>query len=157
MSRFWDGESDDPLDWGRYEAAKRSTLRGKRGQAFLRELIAALDALPKPELSEGALGDRRTGCVCALGAVALAQGDSFDDLAKDDGSWGPEDAAEWYGISPTLANEIISANDEWRDGNDAKTRQSRWRVVRAWAVRHLIEPPPANTTHPTPTEPPTDD
>ena len=156
MSRFWEGESDDPLDWGRYEAAKRSTLRGKRGQAFLRELIAALDALPKPELSEGALGDRRTGCVCALGAVALAQGDSFDDLAKDDGSWGPEDAAEWYGISPTLANEIISANDEWRDGNDAKTRQSRWRVVRAWAVRHLIEPPHA-TTHPTPTEPPTDD
>jgi len=74
VSRTWEGESDNPLDWGRYEAAKRSTLRGKRGQAFLRELVAALDALPQPELSEGALGDRRTGCVCALGAVALAQG-----------------------------------------------------------------------------------
>ncbi len=154
MSRFWDGESDDPLDWGRYEAAKRSTLRGKRGQAFLRELIAALDALPQPELSEGALGDRRTGCVCALGAVALAQGDSFADLAKDDGNWSPDEAAERYSISPTLANEIISANDDWRDGNAADVRRSRWRHVRAWAVRHLIEP--AQTTTPT-TEPPTDD
>lgn len=153
MSRFWDDESDDPLDWGRYEAAKLSTLRGRRGQAFLRELVAALDALPQPELSEGALGDRRTGCVCALGAVALAQGDSFDDLAKDNGNWGPDEAAEWYSISPTLANEIISANDDWRDGNTVDVRRSRWRHVRSWAVSHLIKPP-----QPTPTpEPPTDD
>lgn len=141
MSRTWEGESDNPLDWGRYEAAKRSTLRGKRGQAFLRELVAALDALPQPELSEGALGDRRTGCVCALGAVALAQGEAFADLAKDDGNWSPGEAAEWYSISPTLANEIISANDDWRDGNDARTRQLRWRHVRAWAVHHLTEAP----------------
>ena len=148
MSRFWEGESDDPLDWGRYEAAKRSTLRGKRGQAFLRELVAALDALPKPELSEGALGDRRTGCVCAFGAVALAQGESFDDLAKDNGNWSPHEVAEWYSISPTLANEIIRANDDWRDGNAADVRQSRWRHVRAWAVRHLIES--AQPTHPHP-------
>lgn len=147
MSRTWEGESDDPLDWGRYEAAKRSTLRGRRGQAFLRELIAALDALPRPELSEGALGDRRTGCVCALGAVALAQGDSFDDLAADNGNWGPEDAADWYNISPTLANEIISANDDWRDGNSVDVRQSRWRYVRGWAVSHLIEPPLRRSNH----------
>ena len=141
MSRTWEGESDNPLDWGRYEAAKRSTLRGKRGQVFLRELVAALDALPQPELSEGALGDRRTGCVCALGAVALAQGESFADLAQDDGNWSPDEAAEWYSISPTLANEIISANDGWRDGNTVDVRRSRWRHVRAWAVRHLIEMP----------------
>lgn len=154
MSRFWEGESDDPLDWGRYEAAKRATLRGKRSQAFLRELVAALDALPQPELSEGALGDRRTGCVCVLGAIALAQGDSFDDLAKDNGNWSPDDAAKWYSISPTLANEIISANDDWRDGNAVDVRRSRWRHVRAWAVHHLIEP--AQPTHPTP-EPPNAD
>ncbi len=141
MSRTWEGESDNPLDWGRYEAAKRSTLRGRRGQAFLRELVAALDALPQPELSEGALGDQRTGCVCALGAVALAQGQSFADLAKDDGNGSPDEAAEWYSISPTLANEIISANDDWRDGNTVDVRRSRWRHVRAWAVRHLIEAP----------------
>ena len=141
MSRTWEGESDDPLDRGRYEAAKRSTLRDRRGQAFLRELIAALDALPRPELSEGALGDSDTGCVCALGAVALAQGDPFEELAKDEGNWSPEDAAGWYDISPTLANEIISANDDWRDGNSPDVRQSRWRHVRAWAVANLIEPP----------------
>jgi hypothetical protein len=130
VSRSWEGESDDPLDWGRYKAATRSTLRGRRGQAFLRELIAALDALHRPELSAGALGNRRTGCVCALGAIALAQGASFDDLARDNGDWGPGDAADWYNISPTLANEIISANDDWGDGNSAKVRQSRWRHVR---------------------------
>jgi len=150
VSRTWEGESDDPLDWGRYEAAKRSTLRGRRGQAFLRELIAALDALPRPELSAGALGNRRTGCVCALGAVALAQGDSFEDLAKDNGNWSPEDAADWYGISPTLANEIIGANDDWRDGNSLDVRRSRWRHVRAWAVANLIEPPQPITTTPEP-------
>lgn len=146
MSRFWEGESDNPLDWGRYEAAKRSTLRGRRGQAFLRKLIAALDALPKPELSEGALADRATGCVCALGAVALAQGDSFDDLAQDDGNWSPEDIATWYDISPTLANEVIIENDDWRDGNSAEIRQSRWRHVRAWAVRHLQDATAPTTT-----------
>ena len=153
MSRFWEDESDDPLDYARYEAAKRSTLRGRRGQAFLRELVAALDALPRPELSEGALGDRRTGCVCALGAIALAQGDSFDDLAKDNGNWSLDETAERYSISPTLANEIISANDDWRDGNAVNVRRSRWRHVRAWAVHHLIEP-----AQPTPTpEPPNAD
>lgn len=140
MSRTWEGESDDPRAWGRYEGARRSTLRGKRGQDFLRKLIAALDALPRPELSEEALGDPCTGCVCALGAIALADGDSFDDLAGDNGNWGPDDAADWYNISSTLANEVISVNDDWGNGNSAEVRQSRWRHVRAWAVRNLIEP-----------------
>ena len=141
MSRYWEGESDNPLDWGRYEAAKRSAIRGHRGQKLLRDLIAGLDALPKPELSAGALGDRRSGCVCALGAVALYRGESFDELAKDNGNWSPDEIAPDFDIAPTLANEIVYVNDDWRDSNKAEDRQSRWRHVRAWAIRNLIPTP----------------
>jgi hypothetical protein len=107
---------------------------------LLRDLIAGLDALPRPELSAGALGDRRSGCVCALGAVGLQRGESFDELAQDNGNWSPHDIAndKLFNISATLANEIVSQNDYWRDGSNRKEdRQSRWRHVKAWAEREL--------------------
>jgi hypothetical protein len=141
MSKKRDGESDDPLDWGRYEAAKRSAIRGRRGQRLLRDLIEGLDALPKPELSAGALGDRRNGCVCALGAVALQRGEKFDKLAKDNGEWGPDGIVfdALLDISVTLANEVMSTNDDWCDGSNMKAdRRSRWRHVKAWAENQII-------------------
>lgn len=48
--------------------AKRE-LKGKRGQEFLRELLAALEALPDKRLIEGEVA--KDGAVCALGSLAL--------------------------------------------------------------------------------------
>lgn len=51
MSRSgYTDDDDDPLATGRWRAQVRSAIRGKRGQAFLRELIAALDAMPEKAL-----------------------------------------------------------------------------------------------------------
>lgn len=68
MSRAGYSDDLDPLDLGRWRAQVLSALRGKRGQAFLRDLIAALDAMPEKRLVSGDLQDE-TGCVCALGAL----------------------------------------------------------------------------------------
>ena len=66
MSRS--GYSDDYGDeWSRicWRGAVASSLRGKRGQSFLREMLASLDALPAHELISGELV--KEGEACAIG------------------------------------------------------------------------------------------
>ena len=41
---------EDPLAMGRWRAAVNSAINGKRGQAALRETLAALDAMPAKAL-----------------------------------------------------------------------------------------------------------
>ena len=57
----------------RWRGAVNSAMNGKRGQAFLRELLDALDALPEPKLIDHDLvrydGSTDTNLFCALGAV----------------------------------------------------------------------------------------
>lgn len=142
MSRHWTGESDDPLDWGRYTAALRSSIRGRRGQRLLRDLIDGLEALPEPELDCHELASHGTGCVCAFRAVALHRGESFDDLA-DAETLEPSELAERYDVSSTLANEIVQLNDEIVAGgsHDVIQRRVRWRKVHAWALANLSPAP----------------
>jgi len=40
-------DSEDTLAYGRWRAQVQSAIRGKRGQAFLKELAAAMDAMPE--------------------------------------------------------------------------------------------------------------
>jgi hypothetical protein len=67
MSRS--GYSDDCDQWDmiRWRGAVASSIRGARGQAFLKEMLAALDALPEPKLIAEEL--ESDGAVCAIGAV----------------------------------------------------------------------------------------
>ena len=68
MSRFSEGDSSDgwELTYGRWICRVRQVLKGKPGQAALRDLKRALETLPKKVLIEGTLGN---GCgVCANGA-----------------------------------------------------------------------------------------
>lgn len=115
-----------------YQTSVGNAIRGKRGQKFLRDLIAALDALPEKRLITDSL--IKDGAVCAIGAVGLARGINMADLD-------PEDAhavAETFGIAPRMAREIAFENDElggayWVD----ETPETRWRRMRAWACRNL--------------------
>lgn len=65
MSRS--GYSDECDDWQliMWRGAVASSMRGRRGQAFLKETLAALDALPEKKLIDYDL--EREGAVCALG------------------------------------------------------------------------------------------
>lgn len=138
-----DGWDDAEGQWQmiRWRGAVTSALRGKKGQAFLRELIAALDALPEKKLITRALVDH-DGCACALGAVALARRMELPPMPDPDLE--DYDLEEWwecnmptFGIADALEKEIMYENDD--GGRYGETPEMRWQRMRRWAERHLIE------------------
>ena len=133
MSRS--GYSDDCDDnWQSimYRGAVISAIRGKRGQELLRDLIAALDAMPDKRLITGDLEEG--GDVCALGSVGKFRGVEMSGL--DPGE--PEEVAAAFKIAPALAREVVYMNDEWYD---VESPEKRWERMRAWAVSKLVAQP----------------
>jgi hypothetical protein len=107
MSRS--GYSED-LDQGAlniYRANVDRALAGKRGQRFLREMLAALDAMPVKELVAGEIVRDETH-VCAIGAVALAR--KVDVFALD--VYDQEEVGKTFGVAKAMAAEIAYENDE---------------------------------------------
>jgi hypothetical protein len=139
MSRLNYGDCDESWMIGQQRGALLSAVRGNRGQRFLQDLLAALDALPRPELSAGALEDEETGCCCALGAVRRYRGADAVPLtfhpAEEDME--PDRFAAPFDIAPALAWETVEANEGWSSSNSEAARHQRWKAVRAWAVRNL--------------------
>lgn len=133
MSRsgYSDDYDFDPLALGRWRAQVASTIRGKRGQAFLRELIEALDNLPEKRLISNDL--EHAGNVCAIGSVGLKRGVDMSKLDPHD----PDGIAGAFGITHQLVQEIEFMNDEAFYGNGP---EERWWFMRAWAVEHLNAP-----------------
>lgn len=153
-------DCDDPLAMGRWRAAVRSAINGRRGQAFLREMLAALDAMPdkrlirehlkfdgdqcrfgSPEVIVGAdeLADAHSGtpmpmgAVCALGAVGTVRGMDLSKLDPHES----EGVAAAFGIADALAREIVYLNDD--GGSYRESPEDRWRRMRAW-VANMIRP-----------------
>jgi hypothetical protein len=107
MSRS--GYSDD-LDgnlMSLYRGTVTRTIQGKRGQAFLKELLECLDAMPEKKLISGELEEH--GAVCAIGSVGKKRGIDMNKLDPED----PGKVGNVFGISRTLAAEIVYMNDEW--------------------------------------------
>ena len=109
------------------QAVDRATF-GRRGQAFMRKLRDALDAMPIKRLITDAIRDD-TGDVCALGAV--------DPNVK---TYYAEELAQHFGIARALAAEIVYRNDEWpffwqrqRD----ETPEERWQRMRDWVEKQI--------------------
>lgn len=146
---------DDPLELGRYRAQVMSAIRGKRGQTLLRELLAALDAMPDKQLVAGEL--EADGQFCALGVVGQARGLNLASIdTYDVESLGPK-----FNIAEQLAREIMWVNDDhvsatkwveveicgpiqsWRDrfyGFNAPNENAgaeRWAEVRNWVAQHI--------------------
>lgn len=128
MSRS--GYSDDYDQWSliRWRGQVASAIRGKRGQAFLRELIAALEEMPKKQLIRQEL--RKDSDVCALGAVGARRGINLEALDPDD----YEVIAHEFGIAHQLVQEIEFENDEH---GDRDTPEERWNRIHKWAHRNL--------------------
>lgn len=146
MSRS--GYDDDCDGWAliRWRGAVKSALRGARGQAFLREALTALDALPEKRLTTSALVADDGAC-CTMGAVAKARSldvSSIDPFDRDD-------VASALGIAAALAAEIAYENDEgpgalaghrWDQATMRwmeETDEERWVRMRAWVAAHIVD------------------
>lgn len=134
MSRSgYSDDIDDQLALGRWRAQVKSAIRGRRGQAFLRELIAALDAMPVKELIADELVTT-DGDVCAIGAVCQMRGIDVRNVDYDS----PEDVAEKVGIARQMVAEIEYENDE---GGWKETDEQRWQRMRRWAAANVVSVP----------------
>lgn len=142
MSRS--GYSDDCDGWAliRWRGAVNSAINGKRGQAFLRETLAALDAMPEKRLVADSLHDQVVGQFCTLGAVGAARGIDMKPLEDMD----HDAVANAFDISEALAAEIMFENDEgsgyafWYVNNSKSTTpEQRWQHMRNWIAKHIKE------------------
>ena len=134
MSRS--GYNDEGDNWETicYRGAVASALRGKRGQAFLKELITALDALPEKCLVAHEL--EKDGSYCALGAVGKERGLHLGEVDPEN----IERVARLFGIADAMAREIVWMNDEAAFSKKTpETPEARWGRMRAWAISNLRE------------------
>jgi hypothetical protein len=136
---------DDELQAGRWLGMVASAIRGKRGQKFLCELVAALDAMPIKELIMNELeeAEENGGGVCALGALGKARGLDMRNLDPEE----TRDVAEAFNIAECLAAEVAYQNDECSDwyfpaGSrwEQDTPYQRWVRMRAWAISKIMVP-----------------
>jgi hypothetical protein len=141
MSRsgYSDEDDGDNFPW---RAQVANAIRGKRGQAFLRDLLAAIQALPDKRLIAGRWVEGDS--VCALGALGRARGVDMKPISEmvfqDDGDG--EALAEFYGkvaklfdIASQLAREVMHMNDE---GNYAfENDEQRYRRMVSWVQSQI--------------------
>lgn len=127
--------SDDLEPWAliRWRGAVASAIRGKRGQALLREMAAALDAMPRKRLIAHQLRDEQNE-VCALGALGEMRGLPVGQLDPN----AHDDLASAFGCARALIAEIEYINDDdhsyW---NDRTTPEKRWQIMRDWVTEQL--------------------
>lgn len=128
MSRS--GYSDDCDNLALYRHSVDVATNGKRGQAFLRDLVTALDALPQKRLiAEDLVAP--DGSVCALGALGVKRG---IDMKQFD-PYEPQPIGEAFNIAKCLAAETVYMNDEYFEGC---TPEQRWEHMRKWAAENLL-------------------
>ena len=134
MSRS--GYTVDCEHLGLYEATVKRTIRGRRGQAFLRELATELDVMPDRSLIAGDLIDADGNC-CAIGVVCKSRGTPVDRVDAED----PGAVGGLVGISHSMAAEIAFRNAEDDDpwGHTAESREQRWLRMRAWVSSQIFD------------------
>lgn len=140
MSRS--GYSDDCDNLQLWRQAVDNATFGQRGQAFLKKLRDALDAMPTKRLITDAIRNE-AGEVCALGAV--------DPTVT---AYEAEELAKHFGIARALAAEIVYVNDErtaWYRA-DNETPEERWTRMRAWVAQQIgqddAQPPSVDAVDP---------
>jgi hypothetical protein len=137
MSRS--GYSDDSDNHAMWRGQVASAIRGKRGQAFLRELVEALDAMPEKRLIANNLivtgRERSVFGVCAIGSVGVKRGIQMEALD----AYNYDAIADTFGIAHQLVREIAHINDD--DWSNHITPEDRWQRVRNWAASNLRDTP----------------
>jgi hypothetical protein len=159
MSRInsdYEDYSDNPyFDQGRWQHNVQQATFGKRGQAALREVEAALLALPEPRLVPDYLCTLQPVSVtddgeldvvaefCVLGALAAHRGKALTELERA-ATWLESDdweTARWahqnLGLTETLAYTLMNENDEGPYASE--TPEQRFARVLGW-VQSAIRP-----------------
>lgn len=148
MSRSgYTDDCDEDWQFALWRGTVASTIRGRRGQAFLKEMLAAMDAMPLKRLVAHDLeapdlvpcshwGLFETTSVCAMGSVGRARGVDMTKADPDD----PDTVAGIFNISRPLACEIAYLNDE--GGSRKETPEERYRRMRAWIESEIRTAPP---------------
>lgn len=142
MSRS--GYSDDLDDWALicWRGAVTKAIKGKRGQAFLKEMLAAMDAMPEKKLVKSALVTPQ-GEVCAIGSAVVHRGVDIADLKdldlEDNWEYVNHHLAKRLDIAPALVAEIENINDEAWDCMSPITDERRFEIVRHWVESHIKE------------------
>lgn len=132
MSRSgYSEDCDDQWALIRWRGQVASAIRGKRGQAFLADLIKALEAMPEKRLIARELR-QRDGEVCALGALGAKRGMNLEAIDPEE----YDQVASHFGVAHQLTREVVFQNDECCGG----TPEERWQRMHAWAKRQLKEP-----------------
>lgn len=128
MSRS--GYNDDIDNWQliKWRGMVASSIRGKRGQKFLKDLLEALDAMPEKSLIADEL--EAHGEVCAIGSLGLAKGLDMSAIDPED----PPQVAEAFNIAECLAQEVVYENDE---GKRRETPEERWTRMRKWVASKI--------------------
>lgn len=137
MSRsgYHDGDGDYWADI-RWRGAVASALRGERGQTFLKELRAVMDATPKKELI--ASDFQAHGSFCTLGLIANARGVDMSDVTEEKYDWDVGlIAGKRLDIAEAMAKEIMYMNDEAGWYEDTPVR--RWNRMRTWVEAQIKE------------------
>lgn len=132
-----------PGQFAMWRGQVKSAIRGRRGQAFLKDLLAALDAMPEKRLIQNDLV--RGGEVCTIGALGLVRGIDMTKIDVEE----PEQVGAAFGIAHQLAAEIEFWNDEdgdrWeKDATGQYKRieespEERWVRMRAWVASQIKE------------------
>lgn len=136
MSRS--GYSDDLDDnWSliKWRGMVASASRGKRGQKFFMELLAALDAMPQKRLIAHEL-ETPSGEVCAIGSLGKARGLDMSTLDPEDS----ETVAFKFDIADCLAREIVYVNDE--GSFQPETPEDRFARMRKWVASNITPASP---------------
>ena len=108
-----------------------AAIRSKRGQTLLRDLLAALDAMPDKKLIAGDFV-RPNGSCCALGVLGLARGIDPEYLSALGDDY--DRTSKSFGVSISLIRHIQNENDH-RLKN--ATQQERWAHVREWVASNI--------------------
>lgn len=132
----------DDYDWDNrihlYRGRVASAVRGKRGQAFLKDLLAQLDAMPVKRLATSQL--EKDGEVCTLGVMTRSRGIDtsklqFDDEDYDENEWVIDNLASELDIAEPMVREIMFENDEGT--YHSETPEQRYERMRKWVERHI--------------------
>lgn len=144
MSRS--GYSDDWYEDNRaglYRGAVERAMTGKRGQAALHELLAALDAMPDRALAAESLVTA-DGKFCTLGVLGHARG--LDMRLLDPVDF--DAVAKAFGLATSMVREIAFENDDDFAYTFDETQENRWRRMRAFVAAQIKTPNVALTGRP---------
>jgi len=143
MRIYYNDEEQFPGQFALWRANTERQIRGPNGQAVLRELEAALVALPEKRLVMGAIA--KDGHVCTVGLLlvlkrtraGMTHAEAVQQLEQEygDDDEPTDDIATREGVVPNLvAWRLVELNDILLD--DA-TPEARYEFVLTWVRRKL--------------------